>query len=529
MFKVVLIDDEALVKIGLRSMLDWNEEGFDIVGEASSGREGLALIMKTRPDLVITDIVMPEMDGIEMIQKVKENNLNPIFVVLSSYDQFELVKKAMQLGARDYLLKLKVNHEALHEMVETIKLELKKKGVQTTEKKERTTWEKEELRRAFFEKSVIGEAVCLESGGLEVRLDEDHIRVAYLVSNVSHVMESKDDAERKIYLATIGKLIEDISREFFESYCIEWDKGRFLIFLSDQGEEDTNCDLKLMAEAIIDMLKQYSNIQASIGISGNVQGYGKLKDAYLQAKMIQDFLPMEGYGKVILFDSMPVSDTSSRNGISNELFDIERIASICESMDRQELERSSNKIITEVLNHCIELDNASFHCTRFMCLAEEYLKRNWGDSYTGSKLNSYMKKIYHSDTVGEIAEVFSDYIKDVQRFFSERSNNESERIVREAKKYIREHVYDNIGLKEIAEALFISAGYLSATFSKCEPMGIANYINKIKIAEAQRLLVQQRLKVYEVSFQLGYENAGYFAKVFKKYAGCTPKEYAERK
>ena len=93
MFKVVFVDDETLVKLGLRSMLNWEEEGFEIEGDASSGTEGLALILKTKPDLVITDIIMPEMDGIEMMQKVRESNLNPFFVFLSSYDQFELVKK----------------------------------------------------------------------------------------------------------------------------------------------------------------------------------------------------------------------------------------------------------------------------------------------------------------------------------------------------------------------------------------------------------------------------------------------------
>ena len=101
--------------------------------------------------------------------------------------------------------------------------------------------------------------------------------------------------------------------------------------------------------------------------------------------------------------------------------------------------------------------------------------------------------------------------------------------MREAKKYIREHVYENISLKEISQALFISAGHLSATFSKYESIGVANYINKVKIEEARKLLMKQRLKVYEVAFQLKYENAGYFAKVFKKYTGCTPKEYMEQK
>lgn len=172
MFKVVFVDDETLVKLDLRSMLNWEEEGFEIEGDASSGTEGLALILRTKPDLVITDIIMPEMDGIEMMQKVRESNLNPYFVFLSSYDQFELVKKAMQLAAKDYLLKLKLNSEMLHDMLGNIKRELEKDVIKTDKKKELSVWETEELRKAFLKKALIGEAFFLRriAGSLEEKI-----------------------------------------------------------------------------------------------------------------------------------------------------------------------------------------------------------------------------------------------------------------------------------------------------------------------------------------------------------------------
>lgn len=529
MYKVVFIDDETLVKLGLRSMLNWEEEGFEIEGDASNGKEGLALIMKTKPDLVITDIIMPEMDGIEMIEKVKESHLDSLFVVLSSYDQFELVKKAMRLGARDYLLKLKLNGETLHDMLETIKQELGRKEGKTEWKKERSVWETEELRKAFLKKALIGESLSTENPDLDFGWEKKKVRIVYIVTNVHHLIGTREEREKKIYLETIRNLIEDISREFFESYCIEWEKGNFLIFLTEQEGEDTGSNLNFMAEAVVDMLMQYSNIQASAGISGSVAGYENFKGAYLQAKAIRDFLVVEGYGKVISFEGGITPNTMSRNGVTGNSFQVQELASVCETLNLEELEQITGKIVGEIKENGIKLDNAAFYCIRFMCLLEEYLKQNWQNSYGGSNLNSYMKKLYYSDTISEIIEIFGQYVEGVKEFFSRESDNEQERIVREAKKYIRAHVYENIGLKEIAQALYISSGYLSGTFSKYEPIGVANYINKMKIVEAQQLLIKQRLKVYEVAFKLGYENAGYFAKVFKRYTGCTPKEYMERK
>ena len=529
MFKVVFIDDETLVKVGLRSMLDWEKEEFEIEGEASNGCEGLELILQTKPDLVITDITMPEMDGIEMMQKVKESDLQPVFIVLSSYDQFELVKSAMQLGARDYLLKLKLNSDMLREMLKTVREELGKRGGKAERKRERSVWETKELRKAFLKKAVLGSLVHMESDGIDPEWEDRPVRIIYIVTNAQHVIGTKDEVEKKIYLDTIRNLIEDICREFFESCCIEWGNGRFLIVCYDQSRENAKDDSNMMAEAIIDVLMQYSNIQASIGISGKVTGYENYKEAYLQAKRVQDHLAVEGYGKVSFFEDIPETETLSRRGVSGDAFSAEKLASICETLHLEELEQVSGQVVEDIKENGVKLDNAASQCVRFMCLLEEYLKQNWGSRYKGVNINDYMKRLYHSDTISEITEVFDRYTEDVKTFFAGQSDNEQERIVREAKKYIREHVYENISLKEISQALFISAGYLSATFSKYESIGVANYINKVKIEEARKLLMKQRLKVYEVAFQLKYENAGYFAKVFKKYTGCTPKEYMEQK
>ncbi len=526
MLKVVFIDDETLVKLGLRSMLNWEEEGVEIEGEASSGSEGLELILRTKPDLVITDIIMPEMDGIEMMQKVKENGFCPAFVFLSSYDQFELVKKAMQLGAKDYLLKLKLNSEMLHEMLDSIKEEIKKSPVK--EEKARSVWETEELRKVFLKQALMREYVDTPDEKWDFWEEDKKMRILYVASNVHHLIGTKEGREKKIYLETLCNLIEDICREFFEAYCIEWEKGSFLIFLGEQQDDDRE-NLQFMAEAVVDMLKQYSNIQASIGISGSVTGYKNLKNAYLQARSIQDSLAVEGYGKEVFFEDRPLNYSVTEKEALQDLVYIENLETICETLNVQELEQTAGVLIKELKRGDIELDSGVLCCIRFICLLEEFLKQSWNKSYQRRDVDSYIKRLYSSDTLSEIVEVFQRYLEDVKKFFSNAGDNEQKRIVREAKEYILNHVYENISMEDMANALFISPGYLSSVFSKYEPIGAANYINKVKIIEAQKLLSSKRIKVYEAAFQLGYENAGYFAKVFKKYTGCTPKEYMERK
>lgn len=111
--KVAIIDDEPLVRLGLQSMLRWEDLGYEIVGEAANGRQGLDLIIEHNPDIVITDVKMPVLDGLEMMRLASQAGRHPKYIVLSGYDEFHLVKQAMKLGAEEYLIKLDLESEAL--------------------------------------------------------------------------------------------------------------------------------------------------------------------------------------------------------------------------------------------------------------------------------------------------------------------------------------------------------------------------------------------------------------------------------
>ena len=127
----------------------------------------------------------------------------------------------------------------------------------------------------------------------------------------------------------------------------------------------------------------------------------------------------------------------------------------------------------------------------------------------------------------EIIRCNREYSIQVEMFFDEFGGGDAGRLVRDAKQYIKDHITEPISLKDVAAAMNVSPSYLSTVFSRTEETSLTNYINKKKIQKAQHMLVKERLKIYEVSMMLGFESAGYFAKVFKKYAGCTPSQYLE--
>lgn len=447
MYKVVIIDDEALSRIGLRSMLDWEQEGFEIVGEAASGKDGLNLILEMKPDMVISDIVMPGMDGLAMYEEVKKAGLDPIFVALSSYDQFDLVKKAMKMGATDYLLKLSISPETLRELFAISKEKLEERESAYTQlppqrqasdlasgksseqtlteasmqasmqnrEPERTVWETEELRKAYFANLLMGRSPQVDIEKLGIEFDFSCMRILYVVADDERILDKKEEPDARVYVETLRALIDEICQELYRSYTISW-YNDFVVLLSDSEGKLDREGVQALADAIILSLREYGNVHSCIGVSELLNDACMISCAFDKLQQKCRGTAEEKYGK-------------------------------------------------------------TFFCE---------------DAQQGAK-----------------------------------NRTEENHIVREAKKYITAHLYENIGLKEISSALYLNPSYLSTVFSKQEECGLIHYINKEKIKEACRLLVAGNMKVYEVSFKLGYDNASYFTKVFRKHTGQSPKRYLE--
>ncbi len=524
MYKVMLVDDEMLVKLGIRSVLDWNDEGFEIAAEASSGKEGVEQALKTRPDLIISDIVMPEMDGIEMYEEIKKNSLDPIFVALSSYDQFDLVKRAMRSGAKDYLLKLNINAESLHELLQGVKQELDKKSLRHKKTLGAVTpREEEELKRLYFYNLILGEENSL---GDSYWFDKTGTaRVCYIATDAAGLQAQKTEMEKKIYGKTIRSLITEICNEFMETYCIDWGNGVFVAVLAD-ADADHKEELRQMAGAVMDSLDNYGNLQSSIGFSTIIDSPSEIKSAFQMARQIREELRYQGYGQIKFYENMESVRDEFREQTRN-LVNLERLTRLCETMAISEFSNYVSGFNYQIRSEKYSLENAAFQSAKMICVVEEQLRFCWREKEIPTEAGKILQRIYRAETVDEIVKCNKEYCVQVELFFRDCGSGDQGRLVRDAKQYIKDHITEPISLKDVAAAMNVSPGYLSTAFSHSEEHAITNYINKKKIQKAQYLLTKERLKVYEVSLMLGYENAGYFAKVFKKFTGCTPSQFLD--
>ncbi len=540
MLRVVLVDDETLVKVGIKSLVDWKAMGFEIVAEGSNGENGLSLIKEHDPQLVITDIVMPKMDGIEMMRLAKEHNPNLQVIVLSSYNEFELVRKAMKLGAWDYILKLNISSEALQEVLEKVREVILSADEKKPEVKKVSYdyWSLSAIRQVFLKsiiENVLENRVNIEDKLplMDFRLNEDMLRLGILETNL-YTLRDKYSQEQDIKLIdhTLTDLISDIGNEFFTSHIIKWSFGKYVIVFSpeeengaDAGDAAMKQRMDSMFNTIIEMIKKYVNLEVAVGISEICKGYKNLPQAFIQAETALEDMFYSGYGSILYYSrnesGMRVSkhESESHEDTGAFSFDLkEELPRLASHGDISGINNLFSRIQNDINGKRISKSRIYELCSQLVLLCGIHLAdaRKKSSKAAGEDYNE-LEIVGSLKTLGEISAWLDELRGRIIRVLSDQNKDEKHVLVTRAKKYIYENCVGPVSLKNVAEHLNISAGYLSGLFPKYTGMNFTEYVNLVKIEKAQELIRQGTHKIY----------ACYFSKVFKKVAGCTPTEYQQ--
>jgi two-component system response regulator YesN len=327
----------------------------------------------------------------------------------------------------------------------------------------------------------------------------------------------------------IIEILNEIGNEFFNSYFLKWSFGVYVVVFSPEEDSEIN-DLQqqitIMGNTMIEMLKKYINIEAAISISDTYDSYLSLSQAILQAEAAMDKLFYRGYSSIIFFD-----DTDEKNNSHKSLrqFNLkEDLPKAIEISDTDFIDKIFNSLIYNIQVETISKSEIYEICNQTSCLCDIYLGGEWQNNNTiQDDDTSGIETVYKLQTLQEILVWLESYKQKIINFLNKKHVDEKHILVSGAKKYIIKNCMETIKLKDVAKSLNISAGYLSSIFPKYTGMCFTDYVNKIKIEEAKKMLKDGQQKIYEISYLLGYENACYFSKIFKKIAGCSPTEFVK--
>lgn len=529
MTKLLIVDDEPLVQIGIKSMLNWEEYGIEVCGTAMNGAAALEMIAEYSPEIVITDIRMPIMNGLELARACREKyGRIPLFIFLTSYEEFQLIKEAMTYEAIDYLIKLELNAGALEEAV--------KKAITRLENLQATLKNKETgrpLLQSYYDKFFLRllhnlfdteEQFHLQAKDLKLDFgDACYCAALFEIREEAHA--AMDHSKLMNLCNSTFSMARDILNKHIPCYAISLDMKHFAVIFHIYRSEDY--DAKAMQAAVknaADMVHNYFNVAVLAGIGTPVEQPLKVCESYQEAR--QAFGRAHTTAPIVLFSH---DDTQSVKNAFNIAVFKNDITKAFDEFDTDVLYRTLSEIIELFKAHPLRFLQAADGACNIPYLALSLLPD--GEENMSEIFASYSdgyRSIYRFTNVDQIIEwmvILRDGLCEVLK--SKRKTYKAH-VITNVQKYINSHITERLTLNEVAGVFGLSPNYLSILFKKSCQIGFSEYISQAKIAKGKSMLLEQDMKVYEVADRLGFESAFYFSKVFKKVEGISPREYIQQ-
>lgn len=528
MYKLLIVDDEPLVQAGIKSMLNWAELNIKVIGTAVNGQTALKLIEEQSPDIVITDIKMPVMDGLELIKQCRKRygSETPHFIILTSYEDFHMVKEAITYQVTDYLVKMELTPASLTEAVDRVL-----KQIQESEGKNNSA---ESIVHPFYDKFFIclinnlfesEEQFFLQSRDLNLDFHYDGYVCCY-GEMTSNQADSLPMEKQLSLFATSMQMLRELAGKYYPCFCLSLDTRHFaLIFCFEPGQADNPSygkRLKQILTGISETLTKYYNVAFCCGIGSLVDSPLAICDSYQYSR--QASLSAGKENSIVFFEEC-LKEKLCHNSFNISLFKKD-LTKAFEEYDAEILNSTLDALCELFLSHPDHFVQVLDGACNILYLSISLLQDGEAivSDFFRDNPEGY-RSIYKQTTVEQIVSWLSFFKRQLCQLFESRHKDYKNHIVANVKKYINEHLRERLSLNEVAAVFGISPNYLSQLFSKYNDRGFSEYINTCKISESKRLLSEGNLKVYEVAEMLGFESAFYFSKVFKKVEGVSPTEY----
>lgn len=527
MYKILIVDDEEIVRRSIVRIVDWNKLGFSEVFQAENGIEALELALEVKPDLVLTDIKMPFMDGLELSANLREKLPTAFIVVVSGYDEFKYAQEAISLGVLDYILK-PFGSATLTQKLE----EIRKKMDDTLEQKNYISRIKTQLHQSLplLKERFFNTLVCtpgskddLESklGFLEIKLESSSYTICVIEPDLSGIKPEEyllySFAVKNIASETIG-----------EKHPIFSDNtGRVVIIVCDSALPDSN----EKNDIIIDMMNiLHTNIRISldipvtIGVGASTSRLTDLYTSYSEALKALDC--RYTLGKDRIYNISDLSFIDDKFSYPSEA--LSRFQVAVKTYEKENIKQSLNEICT-FLRSRKALSAANVKVI-FIDLTTKLLKMlteiKGASPLVWSEGLSLYARIEKLGTVDEMAAAVLPFAVNVSKSFVEALSSNNQNVAQQAMDFIKaNYKEEELSLISVASKISVSAGYLSALFKKETGINFSDYLTGVRMEEAMQLLRTTDMKTYEIAYRTGYSSPHYFSISFKKYTGKTPSEY----
>ena len=500
--RIVIVEDEKLIREGLAEMIRRHTDHV-LVGECKNGREGIGVIQASHPDLVITDIRMNDMDGLEMLTFLHQKGEKVCSIIISGYSEFEYARQAMRLGVEEYLLK-PVSIDVLQETLERIEKKLLEQRKQITKQPENY------VREYFFGSD---RERCEAGRMLAVLFPEEEGKVYGVLLGYYGNKKAGDFKEKEF-------LLRNTKSQFPEIDVLEaWNQQLHFKVAVLKGKKTEIEEFVRVFDGMLEYNCQFKKKEIPWGIDF-CERIEEWKQAFLNSQKALSSCLTLGCSKVVC-----AWEDALRNvkGLVYPIHIDKKIMGALGKGDNDGTREGIEEFLAHVVDVEYDAEEIRHNLVKLMSNMSDTAKEINQKAFASLREKDYIKAMLHVYTIQEMKEI----LQKAGQIICDRKdkNGIGNYTINRTLEYIRNHYKEGISLEKAAEVLNITPEYLSMLFKREMGMNFSVFLKKFRISHAKRLLKETDMKIYEVAQECGYSNSNYFARIFKEVTGVSPAEY----
>ena len=513
MIKVLIVEDEAGIRNSIANAYSWSEMECELLGCAASGIEALEICLKMQPDIIISDIVMPGIDGLTFLKYIKDKYPEIQFIILTGHRNFDYAKEALNIGASYFMLK-PINYEELKENICKLASHI------LNSNEERETENKQEyvlrnlLNGHIYKKSIL----TTKTQSLLDRLESFRTVVIQFDGD-----PSEDYYQTRDLNTFCNDLLPDHSSIF-----VRTDDSHLVMIYFIEGSENLS-DLQNYLLQIQSRIYHHFRKTVSMGVSQIHCGHESLRESYIQSLRSMGKKFFTGNQSVNFFSLEDVSESSlqpmdyySILSFSNKITDlISRSNGIYLAQQAGELFEE----LIQPLNEKTDFVRSTFLIVAVLSIKKFFSNDNRQLALLFEKYSNF-QKVIQAQSTQELSDLFVELILDLSDYRSIKSSNRQV-LIQNVISYISENYQENISLNDAAKKVFLSPSYLSTLVTSETGKSFTDILNETRIQKAIQLLKDPSRKIAEIAYAVGFREPQYFTIAFKKYTELTPRDYRE--
>ncbi|RKP54094.1 response regulator [Cohnella endophytica] len=522
MWRLLIVDDEYHIREGLKHQIAQTGLPIEAVGAAEDGETALRLYEELKPDIVLLDINLPDLSGLEVARRIREKDEETQLLFLTGYNSMAFVREAITLETADYMLKPITKEELTSGLLRAEERISRRRRFSeshdTRKNQERYMTQEYALLDLLLQRRPCSDAIeALRAA--RAPLAEATPSFVVLCCEMDAIPERVSTMEdRQLYGVAFAKLTFEAAQTYAHAHGAATSYDRVLFVLSSVGRETAT----EVAKSIRSVVKNYLGVPVTIGVSRSVSELKWVPEAYREALHAAEHKGWVGSGQIIPYEGVQVAETTNRTLLDKELILLSEIRAGNDGAILTILQEWS------VLFAGMPSRQVKLMATQLVLYVMRVVQSSQLTDGNFRYRQDPLLEVSRMTTGSEIVAFVTDYFVQVCKWIRESKESAVPKIFEDARHWIRDHLHEDSSLNGLAEYLHLSPKYVSSRFKQVTGESFADFLNRVRFERARELLLDPTQKVSQIAEAVGYGDTNYFSIAFKKNTGWTPSEFRKR-